>query len=312
MVIRTAPIEAAPGGNRDIDIAVDAIKLDQRAQPREHLDVDKAAEYAAAMQAGEVFPPLDVFHDGTVYWLADGFHRHYAAQNAGKKFLRCNVHPGGLREAILHSVGANAKHGLARSDTDKRRAVERLLADEEWGQWSDREIARRCHVDHKTVAKVRKGASGEIPQIERKVERGGTVYQQKVAKAPRQARQVPEEAPQPAAPVETVADVDEGRFVTITGTVVPPAVFGTALDRLVALWCEAPVEDREAFLAYLRINNQIGGVPHADRAGAVVPPQSAAPARPAKPLRPHCQKPDACGGYGAQHCRSCLRAVENA
>ena len=30
-----------------------------------------------------------------------------------------------------------------------------LLNDEEWSQWSDREIARRCCVDHTTVGKLR-------------------------------------------------------------------------------------------------------------------------------------------------------------
>ncbi len=38
---------------------------------------------------------------------------------------------------------------------DKRRAVMTLLQDVEWGQWSDREIAQRCKVEHKTVGKIR-------------------------------------------------------------------------------------------------------------------------------------------------------------
>lgn len=39
------------------------------------------------------------------------------------------------REAILFIVGANASHGLRRTNADKRRTVERLLADEEWRGW---------------------------------------------------------------------------------------------------------------------------------------------------------------------------------
>lgn len=38
-----------------------------------------------------------------------------------------------------------------------------LLNDPEWKQWSDREIARLCKVDHKTVGKIRKSLTGEIP-----------------------------------------------------------------------------------------------------------------------------------------------------
>src|SRR5690606_22774478 len=58
--------------------------------------------------------------------------------------------------AVLYAVGANAQHGLRRSKADKRRAVETLLLDSEWCQWSDREIARRCSVGHTLVANVRK------------------------------------------------------------------------------------------------------------------------------------------------------------
>ena len=77
---------------------------------------------------------------------------------------------GGLRGAILHSVGSNATHGLRRSNDDKRRAVSILLQDElvsvdpSTGKpWSDREIARRCAVDHKFVAKQRTPLTGDIP-----------------------------------------------------------------------------------------------------------------------------------------------------
>lgn len=51
-----------------------------------------------------------------------------------------------------------------------------LLQDGEWGKWSDREIARRCSVDHKTVSGLRQELSGEIPQINRKVTRNGRTY----------------------------------------------------------------------------------------------------------------------------------------
>lgn len=38
---------------------------------------------------------------------------------------------------------------------DKRNAVRTLLEEEEWSKWSDREIARKCVVDGKTVARLR-------------------------------------------------------------------------------------------------------------------------------------------------------------
>ncbi len=71
---------------------------------------------------------------------------------------------GGERDAILRGVGSNASHGLRRTQADKRRAVERLLRDEEWSKWSNRKIAEVARVDHKTVAKVRRDRlGGEFP-----------------------------------------------------------------------------------------------------------------------------------------------------
>ena len=131
------------------------IMLDQRAQPRSALNTDLTAEYAEAMRTGAQFPPLTVFHDGKAYWLADGFHRHYAATSIGMRDIACFVKSGGMREAILHSCQANSVHGLRRSDEDKRRAVKVLLADKEWATWSDREVARRCQVSHEFVRKLR-------------------------------------------------------------------------------------------------------------------------------------------------------------
>lgn len=57
-------------------------------------------------------------------------------------------------DAILFSAGANAAHGYPRTNQDKRNDVLRLLNDEEWGQWSDREIARACVVSPDTVGRI--------------------------------------------------------------------------------------------------------------------------------------------------------------
>jgi hypothetical protein len=46
------------------------------------------------------------------------------------------------RGPLLHAVGANARHGLRRTNADKRRAVELLLADAEWAAKSSNWIAQ--------------------------------------------------------------------------------------------------------------------------------------------------------------------------
>jgi hypothetical protein len=63
-----------------------------------------------------------------------------------------------------------------RSNADKQHAILALLHDPAWHQRSNRAIARQCGVDHKTVGKWRKVLSGDIPQMERTVQRNGTTY----------------------------------------------------------------------------------------------------------------------------------------
>lgn len=111
-----------------------------------------------------------------------GFHRITAAIIACIPEITCDIKEGTKRDAILYSVGANASHGLRRTNADKRKAVEILLKDDEWKLWSDREIARRCCVDNSFVSRLRKEKLSVVnPQIEpqeRLVERNGTIYSQ--------------------------------------------------------------------------------------------------------------------------------------
>jgi hypothetical protein len=136
-------------------IALNLIRCDGGTQPREKLDDAVVSEYAERIVDGDVFPPVTVFHDGTDYWLADGFHRMAAHEEAGRENISADVQQGTRRDAVLYSVGANALHGLPRTNADKRRAVTAILSDAEWSAWSDREIARRCRVGHPFVAKIR-------------------------------------------------------------------------------------------------------------------------------------------------------------
>ena len=139
-----------------------SIRTDGNTQARIELSNAVIAEYAEAFERGDMFPPIDVYFDGETYWLADGFHRIKAAAQIGQVAIAAMVHEGGQREALLHAVGANTAHGLRRSNADKRKAVMLLLQDDEWQQWSDRQIARHCSVDGKTVADVRQKLTAEI------------------------------------------------------------------------------------------------------------------------------------------------------
>jgi protein gp37 len=160
-------------------LMLDVLILDADVQPRETMASSVIKDYAKLYCEGHTFPPIVVFQHGIDYWLADGFHRVQAAKEAWLTELPADVQPGTKRDAILFSCSSN-KHGKGRTNDDKRRIIERMLRDEEWRKWSDREIAEHCGVDHKSVAKRRHelGLSGEIPQIQtRNVERNGRHYE---------------------------------------------------------------------------------------------------------------------------------------
>lgn len=171
-------------------LALDELREHADTQPREAIAQQLIEEYADDMvaredgvlvnHAGQPWPAVVVYASPTeagTYWLADGYHRVAAARRAGLERIQVELRDGELRDAILHSVGANSSHGLRRSRSDARRAVRRLLLDDEWRVWSNEEIARRCAVSPPTVAKVREQLQqeGAIPEVVRRMGADGRV-----------------------------------------------------------------------------------------------------------------------------------------
>jgi hypothetical protein len=140
-------------------VDIDLIRIDGGTQARVITNLDVVADYAEHYRdetpGGPTLPPVDVFWDGTDYWLGDGFHRRHAAAQAGLAKLDCVVHAGTKRDAILFAVQANHSHGLKRTNKDKRKAVEMLLADAEWSQQSDRWLADMAGVSNRFVGDLR-------------------------------------------------------------------------------------------------------------------------------------------------------------
>lgn len=305
-------------------ISVEQIKADGGTQMRAGLDDATVTEYAdffrESRQWGD-FPPVVLYHDGADYWLADGFHRVAAWKRAGNVMLGAtkipaDVRSGTRRDAILHAAGANANHGLRRTNADKRRAVEVMLRDEEWAQWSDAEIARRCNVSPMTVGRIRSELISnnviDTPS-ERTVQRGGQTYTQNTANigANRPAAQSPSRryesglpaldmprpviGAQPKSPItdwelsdicETVAnemfgDITRSRVVSLTRIMVSDATTkqGGYWDKL--LRTLAPFD-----AAVTRIQAAVADAAQrmvAERGGADTEPEASAPAPAAKP-----------------------------
>jgi len=242
------------------------IRTDGGTQPRVGIDMEVVREYAEAMNQGATFPPVTVYYDGSKYWLADGFHRVKAAFLAaeGKPALdkrsikiEAEVLQGTRRDAILHSVGANAQHGLRRTNADKRRSVLTLLRDDDWQQWSDREIARRCGVHWDTVGKIRKEMSPSETDSEHKsihpeqrtyTTKHGTTATMNTTNIGKQKPSPPPvvdswEAPEPSPPVKPLVDlggIDPSLYTRATKV-------GGALTRLAEITQFNPTETATGF-----------------------------------------------------------------
>jgi hypothetical protein len=134
-------------------LRLDSIRLDAGTQTRAHVDDSVVAEYAEAMVRKDVFPPVVVFQNNGDFIMADGFHRFRAARRARLTHILVEVRQGSRRDALRFALGANHKHGLRRTNGDKRRGVELALA--EFGNHSDRLLAEMCGVSQTFVGNVR-------------------------------------------------------------------------------------------------------------------------------------------------------------
>ncbi len=137
-----------------MNISLAEINNDRRTQLRVASDGDQIDNLVAAMRAGVALPPIDIFAagDGTFY-IADGWHRFMAAAEIARgdltKTISATLHDGGFAEALKFALGANAAHGLRRTNKDKRHCVE--VACEQFSELSNRAIAELCKVSYQMV-----------------------------------------------------------------------------------------------------------------------------------------------------------------
>jgi hypothetical protein len=145
------PVQGKPGV---FDMKIEDIQATGGTQIRANIDQDAVNDYAEHV---DDLPPAEVYHDGTPkgFWLVDGFHRYFAHKKSGRQFISVAIKSGTRREAILAACGVNSSHGMRRTNEDKRNAVMTLLRDEEWQNWGDSEIAKKCGVAQSFARKLR-------------------------------------------------------------------------------------------------------------------------------------------------------------
>jgi len=148
----------------------------------------RVREYTKSMLNGDYFPPVIVFREGEKYWLADGFHRCSAAEELGKTKIEVDIKEGSKREAILYAVGANADHGIRRTNVDKRKSALTLLRDQEWQKWSDHEIAKRTRTTQPFISKLRRELTGGKESAHRKAANGRVMNTQNIGRPRKQTK----------------------------------------------------------------------------------------------------------------------------
>ena len=183
---------------------LNTIRIDGGTQPRERINMDVVQEYAEAIKAGVELPPVVVFFDGAERWLADGFHRWHAHKQADKASIAADERAGSLLDALLYAVGANDTHGLPRSNADKRRAIDMVLAQDAWATWPETKIAEACRVSRTLVRSVMEERHlVEKQDSVREVTRGGKTYKQdttKIGKSQKTSHLVEKQDSPPPAP----------------------------------------------------------------------------------------------------------------
>jgi hypothetical protein len=155
-------------------VSIDSIRIDGGTQNRELINETAVAQYTEDLLNGCIFPAIEIFDDGVHNWLVDGFHRLFAHKRASFKEIEVIVHKGSLRDAQLYALGVNDKHGLQRTNADKRKSVMIALNDLEWQDYSDIKIAAICKVSATFVAKCKKEIKIDRPAEKTYTTRHGT------------------------------------------------------------------------------------------------------------------------------------------
>lgn len=162
-----------------VQVLLDDIRIDGGTQPRVEVNQQTVDEYAEKL---DTLPPPDVFFDGANYWLADGFHRYHAHRKKKRGVISCRKHIGTVRDAILFAIVANSENPLQLTPQDRRHICRMLLSDEEWGKWSDKDIAAQGRVGRGLVAAVRAEMKEEERERKKKEKAARAAAEEKAAK----------------------------------------------------------------------------------------------------------------------------------
>jgi len=123
--------------------------------PRSRVSEERIAIFQSLYAAGEGLPPIEVVpFDDSTYLIADGVHRHYAAQDSGRASLPAIVLTVGSGETPIDCAYRRAIETATRASqplsyAERRTAAARLLSTR--SDLSHRAIARILGLSHNTI-----------------------------------------------------------------------------------------------------------------------------------------------------------------
>ncbi len=135
-------------------LAIDVLRIDADTQARVKISDETVEAYSEVLEsAGKEWPfgPVDVFHDGNEYYVADGFHRTLAAARVKRASIPCRIHKGTAKDAKIFGMTANDTHGLRMTNEDKRACVLWLVKQ---GGMTQEEMATKSGTSRRFVQKI--------------------------------------------------------------------------------------------------------------------------------------------------------------
>ena len=139
-----------------MQLKLQEIRLDGNTQPRSRVYDETVTSYTESLLDGAKFPPVDVFFDGKHYWLADGFHRFYAAVKNDCTQIDATVKMGNLEEARLFAFAANGHRGESLTAQDIKNIVFKMETHPATKTWTVKQIARHIGKSEATVYRAKR------------------------------------------------------------------------------------------------------------------------------------------------------------
>ena len=212
-----------------LSIPLADITQDHAMQVRGEVDPKRVDEYTAIIKEHGRMDAMAVFteNNGTMLWLADGFHRIQSYAKAGLEVAPCKVRTGSKSEAVKYALKENGHHGAPMTNAQKRHAAGIAVADKTIGEMADKDIAALIGCSPSLVASARKGETPKQATAKTKAKQSGKREAESAAPRSATARErKPAEAPKPTKAailkqIEEYVDrdqVDEAEVVDLFAT----------------------------------------------------------------------------------------------